>query len=43
MAIQSDGAKAAIKQEERRCRMNLKFDKKESRYRAMQRHNKGGP
>ena len=35
MAIQSEGAKKAITQEERRCRMNLKLDSKESRYKTM--------
>ena len=35
MAIQSDGATAAIKQEERRYRMNLKLGCTESRHRTM--------
>ena len=35
MAIQSEGVQKAIKQEEKRCRMNFKLDCKESRYRTM--------
>ena len=35
MMIQSEGVKKAIQQEETRCRMTLKLDCKEAKYRTM--------
>ena len=35
MTIQSEGVKKAIKQEGKRCRMTLKLDCKEAKYRTM--------